>query len=81
MNGDVANANKTIICDLHYASVFGESEIVVSSDSNKNQNSFVSLGKSYFHPMFADRSNLSKNFLANSALHFSTAEIEVYQII
>ena len=58
----------------------GGHDFFISSDSNINEDSFSNLGHTYKYPILSDESYDPKSILAGSN-HFSTSEIEVYEII
>ena len=63
-----------------YGPSFGFCDIVISSYSNKNIDSYANLGISYSHPKYWFYSTKAQTFLANSK-HFKVREIEVFQTV
>lgn len=53
--------------------------IVISSESNANNNSYSNLGSSYITPLGIHGSNEARNFLAGS-YNFTVSEIEVFLV-
>jgi hypothetical protein len=56
---------------------FGRSDIVITSNSNENNDNWSNLGHSYKHPVHLYDSNEAKSFLAG-AFYFKTSQIEVF---
>ena len=71
---------QAIYCDHSSGPSFGGGhDFYISSNSNKNKDSYSNLGLSYIHPYYTYESTEAENFLAGSN-EFSTSEIEVYQV-
>ena len=81
---DNENIKNAIFCDPSYGPVFGRaifgSDFYIVSYSNSGGNSFSDLGYTYQHPIYKERSNSARSFLAGS-YNFSTSEIEVFQVV
>ena len=78
------NPSKSIEADIKWGVIFGcgffgGRDIIISSNSNTNNDSHSNLGGVYLHPSFQNGSNEAKRFLAGSYF-FSTDEIEVYKV-
>jgi hypothetical protein len=74
------NGQKAIYCNPSFGPIFGSGHsFYISSDSNKNKDSYSNLGKTYQHPNYEYGSNEAQSFLAGS-YNFSTSEIEVFQV-
>jgi hypothetical protein len=68
------NRKNAINCKAEGGPQFG-GDIIIQSDSNKNNSSISGIGHSYIHPDFD--SDRSSKILAGTA-SFTTAEIEVF---
>jgi len=66
-----------ICCNSKNGPSFGL-DIHISNNTNTTMNSFTSLGHTYTHPLYANRTNEAELFLAGSH-YFLLDEIEVYQ--
>jgi hypothetical protein len=75
---NVKNSKYAIYCDLSYGPSFGDFDLYVSSNSNKNKDSFLNVGCIYSNGSI-NRKNYNRNFIADS-IYFSTKEIEIFQI-
>ena len=72
-----------ICCWKDIGPIFGnadDADIFISSNSNTNQESYSYFGASYKHDLYPYGSKMADTFLAGS-YHFSTEDIEVYQVI
>ena len=78
MKLNVKNSKYAIYCDSSYGPSFGDFDLYVSSNSNKNKDSFLNVGCVYSNGSI-NRKNYNRNFIADS-IYFSTKEIEIFQI-
>ena len=76
--GDVAPGMSVIVSISFSAPSFGDFDLYVSSNSNKNKDSFLNVGCIYSNGSI-NRKNYNRNFIADS-IYFSTKEIEIFQI-
>jgi hypothetical protein len=68
-----------IFCGENGGPVF-DRDIVILDNSNTNRDSYSNLGECYDFTSFKPKSKAAQSFLAGS-LHFTTSEIEVFQLI
>ena len=63
-----------------YGPIFGGHDILVCNQSNATFGSYTNFGHSYNLPDGYGKGRIAKNFLTGNYNHWTTTEIEVYQI-
>ena len=71
------NSKQAILCHSIYGPKFGVTDFYISSNSNKNHNSYSNFGCSYKHPDYQYNTTEANSILAGSK-NFQTVEIEIF---